>query len=220
MNLMYAHHYSSLTLRRTRIAGTLLQLATVTGSLILFTGCASGRVAGLPRGEWTGKGAFTFERWGEPEKTESIHRDYCTRLSIKTTSVDGQPATQLEIISERGDLPELGPRTHMRLALVEVKRLDDDAILYRVAGPIFDPKPDDQPKFEKDAPPVGASCMNVNGNTVLQIAYHQGFVDTFRFRGKGLTKAGSLTVEDGSIHWAETLVQRKPVDIMAAPISY
>ena len=166
-------------------------------------------------GEWNGRGTFTFERWGEPENIASIHRDYDTWLRIRNSEVDGQPALELEIISERGELPELGPRTHLRLALVEAKRYDDGAVLFRVAGPIYDPKPEQQPKFESDAPPYGASLMQTRNGSMLQIAYQEGFVDTFRFRSKGLMKAGTFTVEDGSIHWVEALVQRKPVDLMS-----
>jgi|CXWL01.1.fsa_nt_gi hypothetical protein len=134
---------------------------------------------------------------------------------MRKSKVGDQPAIEIEIVSQRGELPELGEGTHLRLALVEAKRLSDSAVLYRVAGPLFDPKPDDQPEFEANTPPVGASCIKIDGATVLQIVYQDGFVDTFRFRGKGLTKAGTLTVEDGSIHWVEALVQRKPVDLLS-----
>ncbi len=183
--------------------------------IFLAAGCASRRPVALPLGEWTGHGSFTYERWGEPEDTATLHRDYKTCLRMRKSKVDDQPATEIEIVSQRGELPELGERTHIRLALVETKRLSDSAVLYRVAGQLFDPKPDDQPKFEAKSPPVGASCIKIDGVTVLQIAYNDGFVDTFRFHGKGLMKAGTLTVEDGSIHWVETLVQRKPVDLLS-----
>jgi hypothetical protein len=183
------------------------------GSMV--TGCAAGRSVRIPLGEWTGDGAFTFERWGKPEETDSIHREYKSRLCISKSEVDGQPATQLEVISEHGELPDLGPRTHMRLALVEAKRYCDHAVLYRVAGPLFDPNPEEEPTFEKGTPPVGASCMIMGGVTILQIVYQQGFVDTFRFHGRGLSKTGSLTVDVGSIHWVEALVQRKPADLVS-----
>lgn len=184
-------------------------------SCVFAAGCASRGVPRIPIGEWNGQGTFTFERWGEPENTASFHRDYDTWLHIKNSEVDGQPALELEIISERGELPELGPRTHLRLALVEAKRYDDGTVLFRVAGPIFDPKPDERPKFESNASPFGASLMRTRDLSMLQIAYQEGFVDTFRFRGRELLKAGTFTVEDGSIHWVEALVQRKPVDLMA-----
>ena len=48
-----------------------------------------------------------------------------TRLSIKPTKVDDQPAIGIEIVSKRGDLPEeFGNETHLRLALVETKRVE------------------------------------------------------------------------------------------------
>lgn len=178
------------------------------------SGCASRGMPTIPVGEWRGHGTFTYERWGEPENTASHHRDYATCLCIKKSTVDGQPAFEIEIISDRGALPELGDRTHMRLALVEVSRPSNSAVLYRLAGPLYDPKPNDQPTFESDSPPVAASCMKIDGVAVLQIAYEEGFVDTFRFRARGLSKAGSLTLEDGSVHWVESLLQTKPVDLL------
>lgn len=178
-------------------------------------GCASRGKPRIPTGEWSGKGSFTFERWGEPDHTAGHHRDYETWLRIRHGIVDAQPALEIEIISERGELPDLGPRTHLRVALVEVKKYDDGTVLYRVAGPIMDPKDEDRPRFESDTPPYGASLIPSRDGWVLQVSYMQGFVDVFRFRGRGLTKAGSLTVEDGSVHWVESLVQRKPADLIS-----
>lgn len=183
---------------------------------LVAAGCASRGAPKIPVGEWYGEGSFTFEQWGEPENTVSVHRDYDTWLRITNSEVEGRPALELEIISERGELPELGRRTHLRVALVEVKRCGDEAVLFRVAGPDFDPKPDQRPRFDHDTPPVGASLIQTRDYSVLQIAYQAGFVDTFRFRGKSLMKAGSFTVEDGSIHWVEALVQRRPVDLISA----
>ena len=186
-------------------------------AILLVVGCASRRPVTVPFGEWSGHGTFFYDRWELPEKTETIHRDYPTRLSIKPTKVDDQPAIGIEIVSKHGDLPEdFGNETHLRLALVETKRLSNSIVLYRVAGPLSDPEPEEKPNFEANSPVVGASCMMLDGTTVLQITYLPGFVDVYRFRGRGLMKAGMVNAEDGkgAIHWVEVLVQREPVDLI------
>ena len=181
-------------------------------AILLAGGCATRGPVRMPTGAWSGKGTFSYERWAAGEPAASIHRDYQTCICIKPAQVDDRPAFDIEIVSERGELPEgLGPRTHLRLTLVEVKRPCESIAQYRVAGR-FNPKPEERPEFEGDTPPIGATCMRVDDLTVLQIVYEEGFSDVLRFRGRGLMKAGSLSDEDGVIHWAESLVQTRPVD--------
>lgn len=180
----------------------------------LATGCASHSTVRVPTGKWTGHGVFFTERWGKPEKQETIHREYPTHLRIRPTSFEGQPALSMDIDSENGGLGEgMGDRTRLRLLLVEASRPSDSIVLYRVAAE-YDPKGDEPMKFDSNAPPVAASCIRYEKDVVLQIVFDKGFVDCFRFRGRSLTKAGTFAEDDGTIHWVESLYQVEPADLM------
>ena len=99
-------------------------IVTVT-AFSLLAGCATTRQpGGIPFGEWSGRGMFVYETWESGKEAESIHRSYPTRLSIRPLSLDAEEGVELEIVSERGELPELeGDRTHLKVALVEAKRV-------------------------------------------------------------------------------------------------
>lgn len=190
------------------IAGLLLIPAA------LATGCATSSPVRVPTGRWTGHGTFFSERWGKPDKQETIHREYPTQLHIRPTNFEGRPALSMDIDSENGGLGEgMGDRTRLRLLLVETSRPSDSIILYRVAAE-FDPKGDKPMEFDTNASPVAASCIRYEKDVVLQIVYDKGFVDCFRFRGRGLTKAGTFAEENGTIHWVESLYQVEPADLM------
>jgi hypothetical protein len=186
---------------------------------LLMSGCASSSPVKIPCGEWTGCGTFAYERWAPPEKAASIHRDYPTRLKIHQCEFENQPATEIEIVSEHGGIPGLSDeKTHLRLALVEERRPRESIGLYRVVP--LDPDRKNPPEVDDDAPPIAASCMKSRNGIVLHINYAEGFVDSFWFRGRGLTKAGSLAQDTGIIHWTETLHQVAPADLMSSGISF
>lgn len=182
---------------------------------LLSTGCATSSPVRVPTGRWTGHGQFFSERWGKPEKQETIHRKYPTHLRIRPTNFEGRPALSMDIDSENGGLGDgMGDRTRLRLLLVETARPSDSIILYRVAAH-YDSKGDKPMEFDSNAPPVAASCIRYDKDVVLQIVYDKGFVDCFRFRGRGLTKAGTFVTDDGTIHWVESLYQVEPADLIS-----
>ena len=155
-----------------------------------------------------GRGSFVYETWDPDEDPQSVHGDYSTRLSVRPRTVDGRDYVELEIVSGRGSLPELGEKTHLKVALSEGKRVSESAVLYRSAGWLFNPEPGETLDFKDEAAPYCASCMTIDGTTVLQIRYFGNFVDTFRFRGQHLAKAGILFEDDGLIHWSEQLTRQ------------
>jgi hypothetical protein len=195
----------------------MVPLVVAFGGVALCAGCASPSPRGeIPFGQWSGKGTFVYERWKaeEGEKKDNgpqrIHRDYTTTLSIQPAQLDGRDIMKLEIRSDRGPLPELGDETYLKLALCEAKRVSDSVVLYRVVGPLFNPKPDEELKFREGGPPFGASSMAMDGTTILQIQYEDRFVDTFRFRRDGVEKYGSYGEKSqGFIHWSEKLRRQK-----------
>lgn len=180
-------------------------------------GCASPGPRGeLPFGEWAGRGTFVYERWVQDDQTDqhaepqTIHRDYPTTLSIRPRQLDGREVIEMEILSERGQLEDLGDKTHLKLALVPGKRVSDHAVLYRGVDMLFNPKPDDKLSYEDHGPHYDASCITAGGTTVLHIHYTDNCLDTIRFRGNSVEKSGILINKDsGLIHWFEHLTHRK-----------
>lgn len=177
----------------------------------VVVGCAATRQAGkIPFGDWSGRGTFVYETWETDKDAESIHRSYSTRLSVRPLSLDGGKGVELDIVSERGELPELeGDRTHLKVALVEAKRPSDTTVLYRLADWLYNPGPGEKFKPDANAPPFAASCMTVDGTTVLQVRYIENFVDTFRFRCRYVDKTGMLFGKNGLTHWSERLQRVK-----------
>jgi hypothetical protein len=184
---------------------------------LLMPGCAMTSPVKVPCGEWKGCGTFAYERWAPPEKAESVHREYPTRLKITPAEFENQPALEMEIVSEHGGISGLeGDKTHLRLALIEAKRPSESCVLYRVVP--LDPDRKNPPEIDADAPPISASCMKSKHAVILQINYFEGFVDCYQFRGRGLTKSGSFTEKTDIIHWTETLHQVAPLDLISSNI--
>jgi len=184
--------------------------------MALCGGCAAPGPRGkLPYGHWSGCGVFVYERWNEddnPEagKQQSIRRHYPTTLAIQPGKLDGQDVILLEICSDRGPLPDLGDRTHLKLAVTEAKRVSPDTVLYRVVDVLFNPKSGQKLSLDETAPPFGAICSSVNGTTTFQIVYMDNFVDTFRFRGRHVEKTGMYYSKDGGlIWWSERLTRHR-----------
>lgn len=153
----------------------------------------------------------------------NAHREYATQLKIKPLRLDDRKIIDIEILSERGEIPEvLGLRAHLHLMLVADSRPSENVVLYQIAAALFNPKPTEQLKHNGDAPPVAASLMKIGDGVVLQIVSDKGFVDVLHFQGREVTKGGSLTWdnEEGMIHWAESLVQEKPVVVTSIDRSF
>ncbi len=166
--------------------------------------------AEIPRGEWTGSGAFVYETWpteGADEPPVSLHNCYPTHLSIRDAVLGGERVVEIEIRSERGRIDkDLGELTHIIAALRREKTLSDSAVTYRLVHWLFNPKEGEQLNPDAASPPASATCMAIDGDVVLQIHYSDEFSDTFRFRRRKVYKSGSyVKLEEGLIHWAEIL---------------
>lgn len=187
------------------------------GFAAVLTGCASpGRCGEIPFGEWSGHGEFVYEHWKEDgEKSEesepqSIHRRYATSLSIRPGRLNDREIIELEIHSHRGTLPDLGDSTHLKVALLRAKRISDSMVLYRLVGLLLNSDADKTLRFDDNAPPFGASCITMDGTTILQIDYIGNFFDTFRFEDGRVEKTGTyFDKEEGLIHWSEQLTRRE-----------
>jgi hypothetical protein len=196
---------------------TLLILVTA----LVSAGCAATGPRGqIPLGHWSGEGVFVYEDWGSGGKQKgapgqhSVHRSYPTSLSIRPGLLDGREIIEMEIRSRRGALPDLGDETHLKVALVEAKRVSESTVLYRSVGMAsnFDPGPNNELplSFDHNTPPLGASCIAMNGATVVQIHYMDDFVDTIRFQGDRVEKCGAyFDADEGLVHWCEHLRRRK-----------
>jgi len=206
-----------------RLAGRFAMRATLLMFVValLSAGCAATGPRGeIPLGHWSGEGVFVYEEWGSGGEQggapgrHSIHRSYPTSLSIRPGLLEGHEIIEMEIRSQRGALPDLGDETHLKVALVKAKRVSDSTVLYRPVGMAsnFEPGPDDELSlsFDDDSPPFGASCITMNGATVLQIHYMDNFVDTIRFQGDRVEKCGVyFDADQGLVHWCEHLLRRK-----------
>ena len=183
---------------------------------LLSAGCAVSELkVGIPVGEWQGQGFFVYDEWGseeeatsQPSSPTSLSRTYPTRLTIRQVTSGGHDFIELDILSERGPLPELGEQTHLKVALARAKSVTDAATLYRVVDWDFNPAAHESLDLGKQDAPVAASCLRQGGTTVLTIRYDEDFNDTFRFRGNSLVKDGLLYGDNGLIHWSETLKRR------------
>ncbi|MCK6485581.1 MAG: hypothetical protein HUU22_01230 [Phycisphaerae bacterium] len=212
---MPPHRIETVNFRRRRLlAATALFAATA------IAGCAApARRGEIPCGLWAGKGAFVYETWkapaatqpgetGEPRPT-SVHRKYDTTLSIRPVVLDGQDAIEIEIVSDRGPLPDLGDRTHLKMALLHGKRISESTVLYRLADWQFNPEHDAVLNLRGDRPPRAAACTTRGDRTVLAIQYDENFVDIFRFQSNIVEKSGMFySKDDGFIHWTERLRRR------------
>jgi hypothetical protein len=179
--------------------------------IALLAGCASSGPPGqLPFGEWVGQGTFIYETWSTDEDHQpvSLHRTYPTTLTIEPTQVEGTEAVHLEIVSDRGPMPHMNDRTHIKLDLVEAKRVSDSAVLYRAVGSALDLGKEPSKDFVSRSAPFTASCVTTEGETVFQIQYMDNFVDTIRFRGRRAQKSGVyFDTKSGLVHWSEHLTR-------------
>lgn len=199
-------------------AGVVLA-GVVLGAVVWSTGCATpGPTQGLPFGEWSGEGTFTYQSWveadggGEEIVKPSIQRSYPTSLSIRPGQIDGRDVIEVEILSERGkfDDNDDDDRTHLRVALAETSRGADGNVLYRLVSFRYNPSPGSEPGFDDHYPPCTAWCTKVGNATVLQIGYLESFFDTIRFEGRRVEKQGIYVDEDaGFIGWTEQLTRTK-----------
>jgi hypothetical protein len=195
--------------------------AALVAITLLSGGCAASGLRGeIPLGQWSGEGVFVYEEWGPGGEQggtpgrHSIHRSYPTSLSIRPGVLEGSEIIEMEIRSLRGALPDLGDETHLKVALVKARRVSDSTVLYRPVGLAsnFEPGSGDELSlsFDDESPPFGASCITIDGATVLQIHYMDKFADTIRFQGDRVEKCGVYyDADQGLVHWCEHLLRRK-----------
>jgi hypothetical protein len=183
-------------------------------AITLTTGCAAhGHRGTIPFGQWRGEGEFVFEIWAESGQMapragqpRSVHRCYPTRLSIRPIRLDDREVIEIDIVSDRGELPQLGQRTHLIAALEKVREVAPGTTIYRIIAAKFNPGPDEKLTYDKSAPPMHATSMVSGGDVVLQLDYSENFCDTLRFRGDRATKTGTyFKPDEGLVQWAETL---------------
>jgi len=194
-----------------------VHIALMSVLLTLTQGCSAGRhLTEIPVGQWQGRGFFVYEVWPSAEEAETqpaaptrLYRSYPTRLVIRRLAAGERKAFELDILSERGPLPELGDRTHLKAALIEAGRISPAATLYRLADWKFNPQSDAVLNLNRPEAPLAASCISFDGTMILRIRYDEEFTDTFRFRGSRLEKDGILHADTGLIHWSERLDRRK-----------
>lgn len=191
-------------------------IGVVLGVTGAWAGCAApDRRADVPLGTWVGNGEFVYESWeptegGDASEPRSVQRGYPTRLKIRKSVLEGRDVIEVEILSERGPLPKLEDRTHLRAALREVKRPSDSLALYQVGGAQFNPGPDEALKPLDDAPPFAASACDTGDALVVQIQYAENFVDFLRFSGDRVEKHGTyFNPEKGIITWYEWLDRQR-----------
>ena len=207
-----------------RVAGGFARWVRCAAPVLLAVFCGACAAPGprgeIPLGQWSGEGVFVYEEWGSGGEQggapggRSIHRSYPASLSIRPGLLEGHEIIEMEIRSQRGGLPDLGDETHLKVALVQAKRVSDSTVLYRPVGLAsnFEPGLGDELSlsFDDDSPPFGASCISMNGTTVLQIRYTHNFVDTIRFQGDQVEKCGVyFDADEGLVHWCEHLFRRK-----------
>ncbi len=179
-----------------------------------WAGC--GQPAGpvqIPLGSWEGAGTFAYEMWpspGDPDfdpaQPTSLHKSYPTTLAIRRLSVLGEAVVELEVRSRRGEIPELGHETHFIVGLSEVKAVSDSTKLFRLGYFSWNPGDHFVRKLSDSSRPIGAVCMAVDGDIVLQVYYQDRFADTYRFRGDQLFKDGAVhDPDEGFVAWSEVL---------------
>ncbi len=183
---------------------------------LLSAGCTVSELKdGIPVGEWHGQGVFVYRFWGtegkatsQPSSPASLSRTYPTHLTIRQVSSGGKDFIELDILSERGSLPEWGEETHLKIALAKAKCVSDTATLYRVVDWEFNPALNEALNLEKEGASIAASCLRLGETTILAIRYSKNFNDIFRFRGDSLQKDGLICDEKGIIQWSESLKRR------------
>ena len=183
----------------------------------LSAGCVShDRRGEIPFGTWSGEGVFVYENWKQDgenavdPKPRSLSRRYPTSLTIRPRELDGHDVIELEILSKHGGMPDMDQETHLNVALVEAKRVSESMTRYRLVDFKFNPTSDNTLSYEEDGPPYAASCITSNGITMLQIEYLENFVDTFRFHGRHVEKAGVyFDSKEGLVHWYEDLTKQE-----------
>ena len=197
-------------------------------------GDARHRPGEIPLGEWSGRGTFIYQHWGDDDgpaaddlfqttddvvdlleddsaagaKGRTVHRRYKTSLSVWSEEWDERDVIMMEIRSRRGKLAELGEESHLLLAFEEARRLSRTTVLYRMIAFSFNPGPRAELDVDENAAPVTASCTTNDDVTVLQIHYMDNFTDTLRFEGKRVEKVGMYHTRAGLVHWHEELKER------------
>ncbi len=202
-----------------RLNNTMFSPASLAILLIvtLGAGCVShDRRGEIPFGTWSGEGVFVYENWKQDgenaveSEPRSLSRRYSTSLIIRPRELDGHDVIELEIVSNHGGMPDMDKETHLNVALVEAKRVSESMTLYRLVDFKFNPAPDSTLNYEEDGPPYAASCITSNGTTIFQIEYMENFVDTFRFYGRHVEKAGVyFDPQEGLVHWYEDLTKQQ-----------
>lgn len=179
------------------------------GALLWAAGCAQPTgPATVPTGKWEGRGWFAYEDWeheNDSDDPQSISRQYDTYLTIEPAELEGHEVIKVEIVSERGELPGVGEQTHLIYALERAKQIDEQHVLYRAAGALFNPDPDDTLTYEEGGPPYAAGCYRQDNDLVLIIRYGEDWFDVFRFAGGRVLKTGAFQNDDGLVHWIEAL---------------
>jgi hypothetical protein len=115
---------------------------------ILMAGCQAPQLM-IPIGEWHGQGTLVYSAAPESDSNapaELIRRQYQTSLLTSRRHVDGHPVVYMEILSKRGDLPDLEDQTHLKMILFDVDQDDagDDSHRYRIVDQLFNPDPDEE----------------------------------------------------------------------------
>ncbi len=166
----------------------------------------------VPFGQWSGQGTVAYVSWDTSDASDkksggtTIVRRYPTHLRIRPGKLEGREVIEMEILSERGPLPDLEERTHLQMALFESKRPSSQVTLYRLAGWQFNPDFDDPLKWDKHGTPLSASAIADDRGVTVLIQYMENYVDTLRFEGGAVHKFGVLSSEEGGIvHWSEVL---------------
>lgn len=196
-----------------------MRLGAAAFAMVILSGCAS-QPARLPMGKWRGGGVYAYatETGGDhpdPSKSISTSDRYPTTLTIRRGKLGDRDVIQLEVISKHEDGPGvLKSDVHMRMALEESKRINDDCVIYRVLASSFNE--DEELKPLSDQPMPSASCLRSGPDLVFQVNYpeSEGMSESYRFHGDRLDKFGTIYApkdesdEIGLIHWTEVLHRR------------
>ncbi len=186
--------------------------------LFWCTGCATLPTRPeIPLGEWSGTGTYVVEKWSaDKDDPKSAvfegreHGTYPTSLKIEPTTVAGEDAVRLEILSERGVFrlhPDIGSRTHLVMHLVKDDSVDENGIgLYHLAaaGLTID---DDPPEMEQGSSKINmVTCNTLDRDIVLRIIYQDGWLDVIHFQDNDVYKNGAyFQMSGGYIQWSELL---------------
>lgn len=177
-------------------------------AVILLVGCKAVEPT-IPFGTWRGAGVldYTYTKQDEPNAApQHFARTYETSLDIKPQVIDGHDVIGIDILSKRGELPELEDQTHLQAILADVGSDGENTQRYRIVDLLLNPDPDDELSWkEADHVPSAAALVDPHGLS-LHLQYGENFLDVLRFDGDTVTKNGAVYNKDGAIiHWAETL---------------